>query len=407
MSANPSSSSSSAANSTNSTSSPSFPDPNTPVTFAFMSDMFTQLLRDQRDTVSAAVQAALQQQAASAASQASSSSSAGIPQLQLPARVKISLPPTYHGISTTNTETWLYQIEQYLVVSGVHDDLQRIAVAVSLFRDLASQWWIHRSEVRHDAPTHWALFKTAVRERFQPVAASRTARAELRSLRQGSSSIAEYQAAFYKTIQLINDMSEADQIENFMIGLRSSIAAEVDRCNPKTLQQAMIEAQKAETRFKNFKQFSSSGYYPAATYHARPSYAESPTVTTPTTTTSASTAPMELGNLNATASNDEDGLVEREFQLFNELGDEYEPSAEWLASIQAAEDEKESENAKPELHAMQHRGPRRPPQRFAPSMPKEEFARLMKAGLCLRCKKPGHIARNCPVAPRTQAQRRF
>ena len=67
--------------------------------------------------------------------------------------------------------------------------LKRIA-NISYFRELASQWWINRSEVRRDAPTLLIAFKAAVRERFQPVAASRTARAELRSLRQGSGSVA-------------------------------------------------------------------------------------------------------------------------------------------------------------------------------------------------------------------------
>jgi hypothetical protein len=397
---------------------PSYPDGNPAISFELLSQMFSQLLREQREAVNAAVEEALQRQgaatsAASAASRSSSSSNIAHPPdpfPSLPKGVKLSPPPNYNGTTAVNAETWLFQMEQYLKAAGVDDDQQRIAVAVSYLRELASQWWINRAEIRRDAPQLWTTFKAAVRERFQPVSASRTARAALRSLQQGNESVAEYQAQFYKLIQLINDMNEADQIEHFLLGLRSSIAAEVDRCNPQTLQQAMIEAQKTETRFKNFKQLSSSrSYSSGSSYYGRGSYADTPSITTSTTTTA--NAPMELGNLNThnniDAEAQQDELIEEEYQRFNELGDEYEPSEQWVAEVESHRTEEVSSSSDTQLHAIQHRGQRRPTQHHAPTMTKEEFARLMKAGLCLRCKKPGHIARNCPLPPRTSNGRNF
>jgi hypothetical protein len=200
--------------------------------------MFNQFLRQQQDTiinqVNTAVQAALHHSlptsmssSANSASNAHTSSihpSIIVPHSPLPARVKLSAPPTYNGSPSINVSTWLFQIEQYLEASGVHDEQQRIVVAVSYFRELASQWWVNRVSVLQNAPTqYWDEFKEAVQQRFQPISASRTARAELRSLRQNSKSVSEYQSEFYRIIQLINNMSEEDQIENFVFGLKPAI----------------------------------------------------------------------------------------------------------------------------------------------------------------------------------------
>ena len=73
--------------------------------------------------------------------------------------------------------------------------------------------------------------------------------------------------------------------------------------------------------------------------------------TTSTSTNFTSSVPIELGNLNSNSINEEedgeeDGQLETEYQRFNELGDEYEPSEDWLTSLRDNEEEKgvESKN---------------------------------------------------------------
>ena len=323
--------------------------------------------------------------------------------------IKLNTPPVYNGDSAANVETWLFQVEQHLVAAGVNDDRQRIAVASGYLGKLAAQWWRSRVEVRRDAPVEWNAFKAAVRERFEPVAASQTARAELYGLSQGNNSVAHYQEHFFKLIQLINDMSETDQVERFVLGLKPSIAIDVDRLAPQTLQQAMIEATKAETRYKNFRrrQFGypvgSSSTSRSLGYYRSP-YLAYPSVPGSSSNSSTSTA-MELSNLNvSTASGSDldldDPLLRAEYDQFIEAGvNNCEPSDEWKDSMNAAQDEERELDQEQQLHAMQQR-PQRRAQHHAPPMSREEFSRLMKAGLCLRCKKSGHIARNCPLPSR-------
>jgi type II secretory pathway pseudopilin PulG len=165
----------------------------------------------------------------------------------LPPKVKISSPSSFTGALSTNVNSWLFEMDRYLTLCNVTSDDQRVAVASSYLKETASKWWENRCRLPNPPIQHWQSFSDAIRERFQPLAASRTARTQLHHLQQGNMSISDYCTKFYNLVQLISDMGEADQVHLFVSSLRSAISREVDMRDPKTLNEAMTLAQKVET----------------------------------------------------------------------------------------------------------------------------------------------------------------
>jgi len=156
------------------------------------------------------------------------------PNSSISGSIKLAKPSLFTGAIKANVETWLFEVEQYLTAYGVKDDSQKIAFATASFKGMAVQWWQNHCMTHPGLHLQWDQFKEEVRKRFQPVEASRTARVNLRNLKQGNKSVAEYCSAFYEQLQLIHDMCEADKVENFMMGLNSTIYVEVDRRDPTT-----------------------------------------------------------------------------------------------------------------------------------------------------------------------------
>lgn len=321
------------------------------------------------------------------------------------ARIKISPPSIFNGSRSVNVDNWLNEMKQYLLLGGVNDEPTQVLIAASYLKEVASQWWQGRKQLPNP-PTNWFNFSAALKERFQPLAASRTARSQLRNLRQSNMSVSEYSSKFSSLVQLISDMSQADQVELFIYGLRSAISREVDLREPKTLYEAMTAAQKVESLLDNRRTYIHSSFNDSRPLTSSTSFAPSSSSASFASSSSSSSTAMELGNVTAVENNDyevasEEAVAEKEceYQRYLEEGDDFEPNYElWSDLEQRNQDEENVE----QLQAMQQRNQRR----TAPFMPKEEFTRCINNRLCLRCKKPGHIARNCPLRPQSQPQLR-
>jgi Retrotransposon gag protein len=386
-----------------------------PITASQMNQMLSQFARSQQENVNIQVQSALHQfqqslNSSSAASSVAHNRNQGdrsppIVVSSIPSHIKLAKPDHYSGLPNTNVDTWLFGIEQYLAGSGITDDAARITLAASYFRDIAGTWWYQKCQIEHNPPTNWVEFKEAVKSRFQPIAAARTARANLRSLRQSGRSIIDYSNAFYKQIQLISDMSEADKVDNFMNGLNPSIANEVDKRDPKSLQEAMTFAQGVELRLRNYRQPNYYNSYHHSNYNRSIPINRTAYESKTTTSTTSAATPMELSNI--TASNKDETNYEEEYEKYLEAGDAYEMSSTNEEVVEEPEDGNQGEETEEQLQAMYNHNSSN--QRFGkprgrinvPNLRFDEFTRLMKEGKCLRCKRPGHIARNCSLPQRS------
>jgi hypothetical protein len=331
------------------------------------------------------------------------------PLFSISSKVKISPPSHYTGNRNVNVETWLFEMNQYLDTTNVTNSSQRISVASSYFKESALQWWVNQCHNSFSPISSWTWqqFITAVRDRFQPLAASRTARAQLRNLRQTNMSVSDYSHKFLQIVQLITDMSEVDQTELFIYGLRNHLSREVDMKEPRTLQEAMTIAQKVETLLDNHRShFSSNEPRSFSQFSRRPAFrplfstASNRSVSTNVYGSGASSStPMELSNMQATPFTSDSSCVDQEaepdttsekedeYQRYLQEGDNYEPDYD---TWQDSDEQLQVMHTKQRMTKPSH-------------LNQEEFNRCMESRLCFICKKQGHPARFCPLKSQTSS----
>jgi hypothetical protein len=285
-------------------------------------------------------------------------------------------PSAFTGTASSNAEQWLVELERYfLVVNLGESDPRRAQLASTYLKDAASGWYASQvKEPTFGASPSWALFKERFLARFRPLAASRMARIAIRNLRCRHR-VAGYAQEFQKQMQLIPDMSVADQLEFFISGLPEHIAQETDRERPETLSDAMEAAQRVELMMTSRR---------AA--NGRPSYGR--------------TVPYMRGGGGTDAGDRMD------------LSAMYGPSADGGADADFSYDYYDRDDgafSSQYVNFMSHRGRggqgMRPSRggrggqrsgHAGPEMSQEKFDKLSKAGLCFHCEQPGHLARNCP-----------
>jgi len=326
----------------------------------------------------------------------------------LPSKVRLSQPANFLGAGEINVDSWLFQMVQYLDASGCSED-QRLIVAATFLKGAANNWWFNQNK-SPNCPTTWEEFALALRTRFQPVAASSVARAQLHSLRQGNLSVAEYSSKFQTILNLVPDMAEADQIVFFTNGLNSSIRRDVGIQDPKTLNDAMIKAQKMESLtnlHSDRRHFSSSIFSSPASSSYSHAQSSAPSFSASSTPVPVPAA-MELGNLNveaeaSTEQKENEQEWSSEYERYLEEGDEYEFAPQMDAGVEL-EQGRSGEEQIQQLQAMNFRGGGNGRNFARAPLTEAEFARRRKEGLCLRCGKPGHIARNCSVPPWSSPQ---
>ncbi len=273
-------------------------------------------------------------------------------------------PSAFRDSHRDDADQWITEMERYFAAARIaEDNAERSHLASTYLKDAASTWY--SSETRDNAfglSPSWAVFKAGFLARFRPVEASRMARAAIRNLRHRVR-VAGYTQEFQRLLQRIPDMSTSDQIDNYIHGLQSHIAQEVDREQPKTLAAAMEVAQRVElllaTRRSGGRMFG----------RALPSYGGG----------SGSSDAMDVSHVREGGGEDTDFYFEGDHHL-NALFGRGGSSGGFRGGRGGGGGGRGGRGGK----------------HHAPSMSREEYDRLMKEDKCFKCKKPGHIARHCP-----------
>lgn len=287
------------------------------------------------------------------------------------ATVKPNKPSTFDGTNQRNTSIWLFEVELYFKATGTTDP-RCVPIVVTFLKGVALTWWesdVRQREHTQSPPvTMWEDFKTVFRHRFLPIEASKTARAVLQTIRQYRS-VAGYVAEFMKQLALIPDMAVADQIDNFTRGLKPAVQKEVVLKSPSTLDEAMNFATRCDLLLARIPRTGQSNY--RSPHYSAPFYANHNRGSSSYSSSNAGgSQPMELGKMEEDAD------------------DSYE-----LDDGKANDNPPDDVN---DFNYMQSNYPIPNNKNRVPNITKEEFARCRRLGLCLRCKQPGHIAKNCP-----------
>lgn len=278
---------------------------------------------------------------------------------------RLADPPKFGGHYDENVITFINKMNLYLAVTKPPAH-QWVSCTLMQLTDIAAVWanktilpCLISEDPKVQASCTWETFKLDIFKRFQPVEANQLAREELQSLNQwsfsGKNSIQEYCSKFTEVVERISDMSEADQIQNFIRGLKTKTREKVEDVDPipTTLDQAMsLAVRKDHQIIRQMKESSK-------TISFRNRQLTTPRSTPPIRSTNHS-SPMVLGNIEDSSEKDNDTIG-------NEASVSYASSSgsgrPWYSG-------KLKEN---------------------PGL-KE---RLIKDGRCLFCREKGHIQESC------------
>ncbi len=254
-----------------------------------------------------------------------------------------------------------------------------VAHAATYLRGTALLAWQSYLKLSPSPIVPWQQFEQWFLARFQPIAAAKTARVALRTLRQQPGhSVSTYNDEFMRLMQMITDMAEIDQVEYYKHGLNSrEVANWVDRRDPKTLMEAMEYAQLEDLRDKRFKNSQSF----TRSSHSFPSF--------PSASSAVQVSvPMELGHLHG------DG-EDAEYDMYEDEQAETAPQLSFMSRRPAA---RHPSSRHPSA------APGSAPTNTTPKLTPAERQRCMKERLCFRCRQKGHGALTCPSFPNNRSQ---
>jgi Retrotransposon gag protein len=148
----------------------------------------------------------------------------------------------YDGASGAKLDEWLQELTLATFLYKLNT-LESTSFAVSRLRGAALQWWLALEAAQQDTIQADAkALGTALRERFQPVTASRTAREQLDRLQQGSRDVNEYIADFQRLRTQLPTMGEEDALYAFERGLRRELAEKLRMQGVQSLREAIAMA---------------------------------------------------------------------------------------------------------------------------------------------------------------------
>jgi len=175
---------------------------------------------------------------------------------------KIREPSTFDG-DRDNLRGWLAQLAVYFEILGWeegHND-DRIKYTTCLLRGDAMKWYTPYAEkAQAKSWTTWEEYQNELRRQFGPVNARDEARAKIRKLKQGQSSMTDYWNEF-RLIASTAQMDGATMSEFLITGMRKElqqawILAELDQDDVEAI---ALWAIKKEARMETLKYNKNSG----------------------------------------------------------------------------------------------------------------------------------------------------
>jgi hypothetical protein len=305
------------------------------------------------------------------------------------------------GTSTHTIDDWIDDVEKQLRHHNTYFTTEAIVIdwASTYLSGKASAWWKSTKEERQASEeqiTTWEGMKAELRERFQPIEAATVARINLDKMTQ-KGTVQSYTEYFYKQMMYIKDMSIADQLHCYTRGLKMNIRAELIKRKPTTIHEAVNIANTAES----WTNMTSS----------QPKYTSRYQGSSSSSSSSSSGVPMELGNVNQIIQqlNEDGNSVQGDEQAASSaasIGGNYntpmytrEQVLNMMQEVQRQRQFSHSLNALfgngNKNNNNNNRSRSSGDRTRVPGVSREDYERCRTEGLCINCKKPGHVAKDC------------
>ncbi|CAI7887294.1 unnamed protein product [Closterium sp. NIES-53] len=147
-------------------------------------------------------------------------------------------------------QSWVFTMNVFSDTNYIESDAAKIRYAVSLLRGPAMDWWrvIVTSPRAYEPPSHedgptgpavtwssfcetaqystWDAWCAGLRARFEPIAASISARQKLRTWRQ-LRSVQDYTSGFLALCEQVGYMHEVERVDRYVGGLKPDISHEI------------------------------------------------------------------------------------------------------------------------------------------------------------------------------------
>jgi len=153
--------------------------------------------------------------------------------------------PLFEGKPNENVNNWIFLLESRFTADKIPDE-ERVGLAMGYLRELPLE--VYKRMCRRGNPT-WDELKNELKATFLPFGVQMKLRNDLLTLKQIGDNFDGYLREFNRLINQVDEMSEADKILFFTTGLRRNSSLEVQRCQPKSLEEAMKIASSYEMRY--------------------------------------------------------------------------------------------------------------------------------------------------------------
>lgn len=311
---------------------------------------------------------------------------------------KPAVPSTFDGSDAAlkKLPEWLRELETNLRYSFIHMDEsltdsnkkqhdKLIRYVATFFKGSAGVWWEHNHASLK--VTCWKELKAALKKRFIPVQEQLRARLELKNLKQKSGeSIFQYCQRVQHLCALAMDMSDSDQVANFVYGIHN------DRLKDKVLEYrppatTLLEVIDITAQLDAHWVFHQAAYKAGSSGNSNASSNSGASSSRYRRRGAGQTGRprkpfFRNGNRSANSTGSTDAQTAEVHQLqYDENGNNSSSSS---SNNQGGNGRDQSEN----LNAIQGRPSRT-------TLPEADRQILYQKGLCFNCKKPNHVASRC------------